>query len=403
MVSTTLHVFDGGLSVQEYNSSPQLSSLTTEFIRGEGMGGGVGGMVYSLKHPDPSAPNQEPSIICSHANHRGDVIARSDMNGALTSFALYEAYGTRPYEWPEDGSGDPDRQKANTKEEETDLGLLNEGMRYRDLDTGTFMTRDPIGYKDGPNIYCYVHCNPITKFDALGLWSSERSRDAAGNLNIKFIVTINIIDCRSNPNARLPDQFKSGISDQVKSVVESTYSGSGKDPTTGGNVTWSIAATVSFKDSVDDVKAGDIRSSLVDNIPSPVEGYSAKGHADPGKDGKVTGGYGHRVNMSRVAEAAPGGLTASAAAQLDAIAGVITHELGHNLGLRHPGENDPNNTMPSKSNEHDPQNNGSSLGTDNVMRTGKEASGLKTDTEQAIAIDKLAQERADEDKKEDKK
>ncbi|HKL20536.1 MAG TPA: hypothetical protein VJ904_01945, partial [Tichowtungia sp.] len=29
-------------------------------------------------------------------------------------FALYEAYGTRPYEWGDD----PDRQKANTKEEE---------------------------------------------------------------------------------------------------------------------------------------------------------------------------------------------------------------------------------------------------------------------------------------------
>jgi RHS repeat-associated protein len=86
-------------------------------------------------------------------------------------FALYEAYGTRPseYEWSDGVTGDPDRQKANTKEEETDLGLLNEGMRYRDLDTGTFLTRDPIGYKDGPNIYCYVHCNPITQFDPLGL------------------------------------------------------------------------------------------------------------------------------------------------------------------------------------------------------------------------------------------
>ncbi len=40
---------------------------------------------------------------------------------------------------------------------------------YRDLETGTFLTRDPIGYGDGPNVYCYVHCNPITHFDAWGL------------------------------------------------------------------------------------------------------------------------------------------------------------------------------------------------------------------------------------------
>jgi RHS repeat-associated protein len=87
----------------------------------------------------------------------------------LTYFALYEAYGTRPYEWSDGVTGDPDRQKANTKEEESDLGLLNEGMRFRDLETGVFLTRDPIGYADGPNVYCYVHCNPITHFDPLGL------------------------------------------------------------------------------------------------------------------------------------------------------------------------------------------------------------------------------------------
>ncbi len=40
---------------------------------------------------------------------------------------------------------------------------------YRDLETGTFLTRDPIGYQDGPNVYCYVHCNPISHFDAFGL------------------------------------------------------------------------------------------------------------------------------------------------------------------------------------------------------------------------------------------
>jgi RHS repeat-associated protein len=171
-------VFDGGLSIQEYEPvvpmSPsgglQTSDLRTEFVRGEGMGGGVGGMVYSIKRPEPNAQSQTPRIICSHANHRGDVIARSDETGSLTSFALYEAYGTRPYEWEAAGTlGDPDRQKANTKEEETDLNLLNEGMRYRDLETGVFLTRDPIGYADGPNVYCYVHCNPITKFDAFGL------------------------------------------------------------------------------------------------------------------------------------------------------------------------------------------------------------------------------------------
>ncbi len=49
------------------------------------------------------------------------------------------------------------------------VGLSPMANAYRDLETGTFLTRDPIGFADGPNVYCYVHCNPITHFDPLGL------------------------------------------------------------------------------------------------------------------------------------------------------------------------------------------------------------------------------------------
>ena len=76
----------------------------------------------------------------------------------------------------------PDRQQANTKEEDP-TGLLNEGFRYRDLETGTFITRDPLGFVDGPNVYTYVVQNPWTKFDPLGLRggnpeSIRRAREA---------------------------------------------------------------------------------------------------------------------------------------------------------------------------------------------------------------------------------
>jgi len=50
-------------------------------------------------------------------------------------------------------------------------GLLNEGFRYRDPATGTFLTRDPLGFKAGLNNYTYVHQNPWTHFDPEGLWS----------------------------------------------------------------------------------------------------------------------------------------------------------------------------------------------------------------------------------------
>ena len=185
------------------------------------MGGGVGGMVYSIA---------DGNIKCSHANHRGDVIARTDSSGSLTYFALYEAYGKRTYEW----GSDPDRQKANTKEEESDLDLLNEGMRYRDLETGTFLTRDPIRYGDGPNMYCYVHCNPITRFDAWGLSVNETTTTDPddGSTQTDYEIEAEIIFEDEDLSDEDKEQYKQDIID----ALMETYNGK------EGDHSWSLSA-----------------------------------------------------------------------------------------------------------------------------------------------------------------
>ncbi len=83
------------------------------------------------------------------------------------------------------------------------MGLLNEGMRFRDLETGVFLTRDPIGYGDGPNIYCYVHCNPITKFDALGLAMQKANRDYTLHRETAEIMAGFLYFADGSPNQRL--------------------------------------------------------------------------------------------------------------------------------------------------------------------------------------------------------
>ncbi len=46
---------------------------------------------------------------------------------------------------------------------------------YRDLDTGEFLTRDPAGFVDGPNLYTYVKQNPWTHFDPEGLQTARQA------------------------------------------------------------------------------------------------------------------------------------------------------------------------------------------------------------------------------------
>ncbi len=154
--SLTELTFSSGTSVQEANAS---GTVQVELIRGSDWGGGVGGVLFTIRSGQRSY---------NAYNSRGDVVSTSDDSGTATWQASYEAFGTRT---AEEGSN-TERQRANTKEEDP-TGLLNEGHRYRDLEAGVFISRDPAGFVDGPNVYAYVRQNPWTYYDPYGLnaWS----------------------------------------------------------------------------------------------------------------------------------------------------------------------------------------------------------------------------------------
>ncbi|MES2982409.1 MAG: RHS repeat-associated core domain-containing protein [Verrucomicrobiota bacterium] len=146
--------FSGGMSVQEFTSGSGTPDVET--IRGSDYGGGIGGVLYTIRGTARSY---------NAYNSRGDVVSQTNDTASITWQAAYEAFGKRT---AENGSN-ADRQRANTKDEDP-TGLLNEGFRYRDLEFGVFLTRDPLGFVDGPNDYTYVRQNPWTAFDPDGLF-----------------------------------------------------------------------------------------------------------------------------------------------------------------------------------------------------------------------------------------
>jgi RHS repeat-associated protein len=165
--TSTRIVFSGGTSSSEHPfdiSTHVVSVPNVEYVRGSDYGGGIGGILYSLRNED---------VSFTHYNNRGDVTAKTDDIGNLTYQASYEAFGSRTRE----SGNTQDRQKANTKDEDP-TRLLNEGFRYRDLETGTFVTRDPLGFIDGPNMYAYVVQNPWSRFDPDGLKFCETTFDS---------------------------------------------------------------------------------------------------------------------------------------------------------------------------------------------------------------------------------
>jgi RHS repeat-associated protein len=154
----TLLTFSGGSSVQEASAA---GVLITELIRGSDWGGGVGGILYSIRSGARSYNGY---------NSRGDVVSTTSDSGSATWQASYEAFGKRTAEQ----GANVERQRGNTKDEDP-TGLLNEGHRYRDLETGEFISRDPMGFIDGPNVYAYTMQNPWSGFDPEGLYEKDGS------------------------------------------------------------------------------------------------------------------------------------------------------------------------------------------------------------------------------------
>ena len=104
----------------------------------------------------------------------GNIAQQKDANsGQVQSSYLCDSYGTRAYANPTGDSSyqaDPysgfGGQWGYFTDAETGLSLL--GHRYYDASTGQFLTRDPIGYKGGSNVYAYCESNPVSRIDPKG-------------------------------------------------------------------------------------------------------------------------------------------------------------------------------------------------------------------------------------------
>lgn len=59
--------------------------------------------------------------------------------------------------------------RFSSKRIDLETGFINFGYRYYSPNLGKWISTDPLGDKDGPNLYAYVKNNPLTNFDIYGL------------------------------------------------------------------------------------------------------------------------------------------------------------------------------------------------------------------------------------------
>lgn len=123
------------------------------------------------------------TIYWHHTDHQGSVVATSNASGAPVSLVNYSPngeLGTAP-----DGSalaapptGSPFGYTGRQYDPET--GLWQYRARYYHPQLGQFLSTDPIGTKDDPNLYLYVGNDPVNRTDptgnesaAISVWASR--------------------------------------------------------------------------------------------------------------------------------------------------------------------------------------------------------------------------------------
>jgi RHS repeat-associated protein len=110
------------------------------------------------------------SSVFYSVDSEGNVAQRTDSGGSVLTNHLFTAHGSvlsgtlsEPFGYK--------AQAGYYTDNETGLQLLTH--RYYDPQTGRFITRDPIGYDGGVNLYAYVANNPTNFSDPEGLWPTR--------------------------------------------------------------------------------------------------------------------------------------------------------------------------------------------------------------------------------------
>jgi RHS repeat-associated protein len=153
----------------------------------------------------PVVGNPLPVIRYQLDNHLGSASLELDRAGQVISYEEYYPYGSTSYQARSVADVSLKRYRYTGMERDEETGLAYHGARYYAAWLGRWCSCDPIGIKDGLNIYSYVRGNPILRKDLTGTVGTCNSAVASCN-EPNATINTESVNNRSSETDRAIDQ-----------------------------------------------------------------------------------------------------------------------------------------------------------------------------------------------------
>lgn len=139
---------------------------------------------------DGNDPGPAQLIRYQYTNHLGSALLELAVDCDVISYEEYFPYGATAYQAVRSQTETPKRYRYSGKERDEENDLDYHGARYCAPWLGRWVSCDPAGLGDGPNVYLYVHCNPVAFSDPTGMWGWREVAIVAAVVVVGTVVTV---------------------------------------------------------------------------------------------------------------------------------------------------------------------------------------------------------------------